>query len=109
MSDEAKVKFLFRKVQHTGIRSSINALKYSQTTGTTISYAMAANHLSTANSEIPYYIANNARNVSGVQVGDGAKGGNGIYNEYGSMNTGHVPSWKSLSFKDRKFVIDERK
>ena len=53
MSDEAIVRFLFRKVQHTGLRSSINALKASQKTGTTISYTMAANHLSIATSEVP--------------------------------------------------------
>ena len=84
MSEEAKVWLLFRKVQHTGLRSSIDALKASQTTGTTISYTMAANYLSTATSELPYYISKNARNVSGIQVGDGTKGGDGIYNGDGS-------------------------
>ena len=80
MTDESKVRFLFRKVQHTRLRSSIDALKASQTMGTTISYTMAANHSSTTTSEVPEYIANNARNVSGVQVGDGTKGEDGIYN-----------------------------
>ena len=74
--------------------------------GTTISYTVAANHLSTTTSELPEYIANNARNVSGVQVGDGTKGGGGIYNGDVSINTGHIPSWKSLSLKDQKLVID---
>ena len=50
MSEEAKVQFPFRKVHHTGLRSSIDALKASQTTGTNISYAMAAKHLSTTTS-----------------------------------------------------------
>ena len=53
MSNEAKVRFLFRKVQHAGPHSSIDDLKSLQTTGTTISYNMAANHLSTATSELP--------------------------------------------------------
>ena len=53
MLKEANVGFLFRKVQHTGLRSSIDALKASQTMGTTISYTMAENHLSTATSELP--------------------------------------------------------
>ena len=61
MPEEAKLRFLFRKVQHTGLRSSIDALKASQTTGTTISYTMAENHFSTATSEIPGYIAKNAK------------------------------------------------
>ena len=45
----------------------------------------------------------------GIQVGDGTKGGDGIYNGDGSINTGHNPNWKSLPFKYRKLVIDERK
>ena len=56
MSDESKVRLLFRKLQHTGIRSSIDVLKDSQTTGTTISYTTATNHFSTATSELPEYI-----------------------------------------------------
>ena len=39
----------------------------------------------------------------------GIKGGDGIYNGDGSINTIHIPSWKSLPFKDQKLVIDERK
>ena len=45
----------------------------------------------------------------GFQVGDGTKGGDFIYNGDGSINTGHIPSWKLLPLKDRKIVIDERK
>ena len=71
MSYEAKVRFLFRKVQHAGLRSSIDALKATQTTGTIISYTMAAKHLSTAVSELLEYLAKNARNVSGIQTGGG--------------------------------------
>ena len=61
---------------------------------------MAANHFSTANSELPEYIANNARNVLRVQLYNGSKGGDRIYNEDVSINTGHIPSWISLPFKD---------
>ena len=99
MSEEANVRFLFRKVQNTGLHSYIETLKASQTTGTTISYTMDENHFSTATSEILQYIANNARNVSVIRVGDGTKGVNGIYNRDGSINTGHIPSWKQLPFK----------
>ena len=99
MSDEAKVRFLFRKVQHSVLRSSIDALKSTQTTGTVISYTMAENHLSTAVSELPEYLAKSARNVSGVQTGGGGGGSNSVHNEDGSINNGHIPNWKSLSFK----------
>ena len=53
MSEEAKVRFLFRKVQHTIFRSSVDVLKVLQTTCTTISYTMAAKHLSDTTSELP--------------------------------------------------------
>ena len=70
---------------------------------------MAANHFSTANSELPEYIANNARNVLRVQLYNGSKGGDRIYNEDVSINTGHIPSWILLPFKDQNPVIYERK
>ena len=92
MSDEAKVWFLLQKVHHTGLCSSIYALKYSQTTGTTISYTMSANNLSTKTSKLPEYIVKNAGNILVVQVGNESKVGNDIYNEYGSINTGHILS-----------------
>ena len=108
-SDGVKVRFLFRRVYHTGLHSSIDALIAKKRTGMTIYYTISANQFSTKTSELPEYIAKNARNISGVQVGDGAKGGDGIYNEYESINTGHIPSKKLLPFKDQKLVIDKRK
>ena len=45
----------------------------------------------------------------GFQAGDGTKGGDGIYNEDGSINTRKTPTWKSLPFKDQNLVIDEKK
>lgn len=110
MSDEAKVRFLFRKVQHEGLRNSIEALKALETTGAVITYTMAANHLSTAVSQLPEYLAKNARNVSGVQfkAGNGT-GGGGIHNEDGSVITGDIPHWTSLSYEQKKIVFAERK
>ena len=110
MSDEAKVRFLFRKVQHDGLRSSIDALKALETAGTVITYTMAANHLSTAVSELPEYLAKNARNVSGVQLQAGNEtGGSRIHNEDGSIITGDIPHWGSLSLQEKRIVFNERK
>ena len=81
MSDKANMRLLFQKVQHTGLRGSSQALKYSQTTGTTILYTMAANDFPITTSKITEYIEKNTINVLGVQEGDAAKGGDGIYNE----------------------------
>jgi hypothetical protein len=110
MSEEAKVRFLFKKVEHAGLRSSIDALKALETTGQAITYTMAANHLATAVSELPEVIAKNARNISAVgQTGGEGSGESAIHNADGSIKTGHIPEWRSLSFKERKTVTAERK
>ena len=53
MLEDAKIRFLFERTQHTGLQGHVQALKASITTGSAISYTTAANHLSTAVSELP--------------------------------------------------------
>ena len=84
-------------------------MKPTQTTGTVIIYTIAANHLSTVVTELPEYIAKNARTVSCIQVAGGSGSSDSIHNEDGSINTGHISNWKSLLFKDQKIFIDESK
>lgn len=108
-SDDAKVRFLFKKVQHRDLSGAIEALRVQQTAGTNVTYAMATSHLSTAVSRLPEYKAKN-RNISGVGTqGNGDDGTDGIYNSDGSIKTGHIPNWKSLSKEDQQKVKDERK
>jgi len=57
MAEESKVRFLFRKVEHLGLRSSIEALKALETTDTGVTYTTAANHIATAVSELPEVIS----------------------------------------------------
>ena len=109
MAEKAKVRFLFRKIEHPGLQGAIEALKASIATGTAISYTTAANHIATAVSELPEVISRNTRNVSSVSHDDNDNTGSGIFNKDGSIKTGHISGWKSLPFKDRKAVIDERK
>lgn len=108
MADDAKTRFLFKKVQHSGLQAAIAALRAQQTAGTNITYTMAANHLSTAVSELPEYISKN-RNVSGVGTGSDQKGSADIYNSDGSIITGHIPNWRNLTKFDRDLVMNERK
>jgi len=112
MTDEAKVRFLFKRVQHDKLTSSIDALKAQITAGVNVSYTMAANHLSAAVSELPDYLARN-RNVSGVgnhnTNSDDGDNNAGIYNSDGSIKTGFLSNWKSLSKDDRAKIIAERK
>ena len=75
MTDEAKVRFLFRKVQQTFKSFTNDAYDHLLYHGFT--------PFNTATSYLPEYIAKNARNVSGSQVGDETKVGYGIYNEDG--------------------------
>ena len=67
MEEEAKIRFLFKKVQNNDLQKSVEALKAQQTTSPpgTVTYVTAANHLSTAVSELPEYISRNC-NVSQV-------------------------------------------
>ncbi len=110
MSDEAKVRFLFKKIQHSSLRTSIEALKAQMTAGVNITYTMAANHLTTAVSELPEFIQKNNRNISGVGTSGSSSGGSAdIYNSDGSIITGHIPTWRTLSQADRDIVKAERK
>ncbi len=104
MSDDAKMRFLFTKVTHTGLRGAIEALKAQQTAGAEVTYTRAASHLATAVSELPEYLSKH-RNISGV----GTQGNSSdITNEDGSIKTGHIPNWRNLSESDRQKVRDER-
>ena len=107
--DSALLRFLFEKVQHPGLQIVIESLKAQQTTGTDVTYTMAANHLSTAVSTLPEYIAKN-RNIGAVgKVNSGQESGDGIFNSDGSIRTGYITNWNSLSKEDKNKVFAERK
>lgn len=111
MAEDARVRFLFKKVQHKDLQPAIEALQAQMTAGTNITYTMAANHLSTKVSTLPEYLSKN-RNISGVAAKTGNTtngGGDGIYNADGSINTGFIPHWRSLSKEDQDKVRAERK
>ena len=107
MTDDAKTRFLFKQVQHASLRGAIEALKAQQTAGVNVTYTMAANHLSTAVSELPEFISKN-RNISAIGSGPGRRGSDDIYNSDGTINTGHIPTWRQLSQEDREIVTEER-
>ena len=109
MSEEAKIRFLFKKVQHTGLKSAVEALKAQMTAGVNVTYTMAANHLSTAVSELPEYVSKN-RNVSAVgeDKSEGSSEKPTIYNSDKSIKTGYIQGWHSLSEADQEKVKAER-
>ena len=112
MPEGAKIRFLFKKVQHSGLQMAIASLEASQTSGTNLTYTQAANHLSTKVSTLPEYISKN-RNISavGTSVSSISSGGSdaSIHNADGSIITGYIPAWRSLSKEQRAIVHAERK
>ena len=110
MLEDAKVRFLYQRTQHSGLHGHVQALKASITTGTAVSYTAAANHLSTAVSELPDYIATH-RKVSGLATETGSELSNGgIYNADGTIAADkYIPHWEDLSKEERQKVINERK
>ena len=108
MEEEAKIRFLFKKVQNNDLQKSAEALKAQQTTSPpgTVTYVTAANHLSTAVSELPEYISRN-RNASQVTWKDTKNPA--IHNADGTIKTGEIPDWAKLPYMDKKKVFAERK
>ena len=110
MAEDAKVRFLFKKVQHKDLLAAVEALQAQITAGSNITYTKAANHLSAKVSTLPEYLSKQ-RTIAGVaagSTGDG-DGDSGIYNADGSINTGYIPNWRSLSDADKDKVRQERK
>ena len=112
MSEDAKIRFLFKKINHDGLSNAVEAMKAKITTEApgTVTYTTVCNHIGTAVSELPDYISRN-RSISGVSHSDdgGRNAGGSIYNADGSINTGHHPNWnKGMSDGDKKIVNDER-
>jgi len=107
MKDDAKVRFLFKKILHPGLANAIEAMKAKITTEApgSVTYTTVANHLSTAISEQPDFLSKN-RMISVVETQ--AIKGTSIHNADGSINIGHHPNWTQLSPEDRRRVNDER-
>ena len=108
MEEEAKIRFLFKKIEHSGLQSAIEAMRARITTSTTqIQYSTVANHMSTAVSMLPEYIARN-RNVSLVNTERKQDGESPIHNDDGSVITGYITNWRDLTKQQKETVIKER-
>ena len=67
MIDNAKVWFLYKRVQHPGFKNAIEALNTMQMMVTDVTYTMAANHISTEVSQLPEYLNKN-RSISDLSI-----------------------------------------
>ena len=108
MSEEAKIKFLFKAIQHKDLLVAVESLKAQQTAGSNLTYTACCNHLTTAVTEIPEYIQR-TRNVSGVKHGT-VKFSSSIYNEDGTINaTGSIKDWETIPMSEKRLVYKECK
>ena len=107
LTEEAQIRFLFKSIHHADLQATVEALKAQRIGGADLSYVQCANHLATAVSELPEYVAKN-RNISATDT-RGSKGTSSIYAADGTIRTGHIENWKQLSNADKKIVYNERK
>lgn len=105
LSDKAKIDLLFSKVQHQGLQVAIEALRTKEVEGIELTYTAAANHLSTTVARLAATTGGAGRNIAAV----GVSGGSSIYNADGSIKTGRIQNWWSLSEEERSKVTEERK
>lgn len=98
MTEDAKIRFLLKKIQHSGMESAVEAIKSKITTKPTgtVTYTTITNHISIAVSELPDYLSRNCC-VSGVTC-ESSNGNNNynIYNTDGSINTEHHTDWIAM-------------
>ena len=107
MSEEAKIRFLFKTVQHPQLIQAVEALKVSITSGTNMTYTTCCNHLATSVSELPEF--QTKRNVSGLNTTGGDKN-DSIYNKDGSINAkGDIAGWNNIPLSEKRKVYKERK
>ena len=107
MSEDAKIRFLFKAIQHDKMLNTIEALRAQRTAGSTMSYTACCNHLTTTVTELPEYIQRQ-RNVSGIDTNTTKSGS--IYNADGTINvSGHIKDWNNLPMTEKRIVYNERK
>ena len=124
-TENAKLRELFKQVQHPQLHETIKALK-GRFDMEGITYTQAANHLTAVVSELPEYHLTHKVSASSSGVprirGGGGSGHNssvkkkrgiqarnkGILMSDRSVFTGYYPNWSELSKEDKQWVLDSR-
>ena len=113
-TENAKVRELLKRVQNNQLQDTVKALRVRFDIDG-ISYTEAANHLTSAVSELPeYLLAHRISSLKRIRGGGSEKGKNkfkwdSIDADVGTIFTGYYSNWKSLSKEDRDKVIAEWK
>jgi len=108
MEEDAKIRFLFKNIHHSGLDADIAALKASITTNATgtITYSTVCNHLSTSVSQLPDFIAK-GRNISSVDRDDATS--LSCYRDDGTLILDeYLPDWMSYPGDTKKKILSER-
>ena len=114
LTENAKVCELLKRVQNNQLQDTVKALRVRFDLDG-ISYMEAANHLTSAVSELPeYLLARRISSLKRIRRGGSEKGNHkfkrdSIYADDGTIFTGYYSNWKSLSKEDRDKVIAEQK
>ena len=110
MKEDAKIRFLFKNIQHSGFANAVETMKDKITTKPpgAVTYNTVSNHISTSVSELPDFLSRNNKvsRVSGHLV----KNQNtvSIFNADGSINTSHHVDWMGIGAENRKKFNGER-
>lgn len=108
MEEDAKIRFMMKNIQHSGMDADIAAMKATITTSPvgSITYSTVCNHLSTAVSQLPEFISK-SRNVSVVDTENDK--GLSCYNEDGTLILDQfLPDWYSFPTDIKKKILSER-
>ena len=114
LTENTKVHELLKRVQNNQLQDTVKALRV-QFDLDGISYTEAANHLTSAVSELSeYLLAHRVSSLKHIRGGGLDKGKNkfkrdSIYADDGTIFTGYYSNWKSLSKEDCDKVIAEQK
>ena len=101
MTEDAKIRFLFKKIQYSRLYRAIKAMKayiMNNITGS-LSYNTVDNYISTVVSELPDYQSRN-RNIGSIHGGQNNDGENGIYNNAKSINSDHHDDYSKVLADD---------
>ena len=109
-TEEMKVRFFLKKVQHPQLEAVVESLKtrFSTDPPGTITIPLCANHIAAAVSELPDYFASN-RNISEIDTAVAGAPETGVRLDDGSIWTGFYPNWSQLTAKEKVEVFDERR
>ena len=110
MSDDAKIRFLFKVIHHEALLNTVEALKASHVSGNELTYSKCCNHLASAISQLPEVLNSRNRGIAGITTVNTNPGSASIYLEDGTVNTtGHIKGWNTLSSQDKRIVYAVRK